>query len=364
MAEAQRSDNAQTVGRPASRKVGVIGAGAWGTTLARHLASRGLPVTLWAHEAEVVRAITVERENKVFLPGVPLPATLSATGSLTEAVQGSDWLLFAVPSHAARSVLQQLPPLLPAALPIVSATKGIEEGTLKLMTQVMRELLPARLHPCLAVLSGPSFAAEVCQGQPTAVTLAAEDQALVHRLQGEMMTSAFRVYAAADLLGVQLGGALKNVIALAAGIVDGLGLGHNTRAALITRGLAEMIRLGTAMGADPRTFYGLSGMGDLVLTCTGALSRNHTVGVRLGRGESLSQILGGMQAVAEGVRTSQAALGLAAKHGVDMPIAREVCAVLFEGKACRRAAADLMERTARAEVDHTPLPRSGVGGPS
>lgn len=349
-------------GRRPPERVGVIGAGAWGTTLARHLALKGCQVTLWAYEAEVVEAIRDRRENVRFLPGVALPPALSATGALKEAVHGSDWLLFAVPSHAARSVLQQLAPLITPALPLVSATKGIEEGTLRLMTQIMQELLSSGTHRSLAVLSGPSFAAEVCRGLPTAVTLAAEDAEVGRRLQAAIMTPLFRVYAGTDLLGVQLGGAIKNVIALAAGIVDGLGLGHNARAALITRGLAEMIRLGSAMGADARTFYGLSGMGDLVLTCTGALSRNHTVGMRLGQGESLPQILGGMQAVAEGVRTSRAALGLAARHGVDMPIVREVCAVLFEGKPCRRAVTDLMERAARAETDHVPSRSSTAGG--
>lgn len=330
--------------------VGVIGAGAWGTALARHLAGKGASVRLWAYEPEVVEAIRTKRENTLYLPAVPLPASLSPTGSLGDAVRDSQWLLFAVPSHAARSVLRQLAPLLSGTMPIVSATKGIEEDTLKLMTQVMQETLPSGMAGSLAVLSGPSFAAEVCRDRPTAVSLAGEDAPLVRRLQGKLMTPLFRVYAGADPLGVQLGGALKNVIALAAGIVDGLELGHNARAALITRGLAEMVRLGTAMGANPRTFYGLSGMGDLVLTCTGALSRNHTVGVRLGKGEKLEAVLKDMRAIAEGVRTSRAALGLAGRHRVEMPIVQEVCAVLFDGKSCRRAVSDLMERSAKEEM--------------
>lgn len=343
----------------AAQQVGVIGAGAWGTTLARHLAIKGHHVRLWAYEADVVDSIVREKENRRFLPGVQLPASLSATGSLAAAVDGSDWLLFVVPSHAARSVLHQLGPLLGAARPLVSATKGIEEQSLKVMTEVMQELLPASMRGQLAVLSGPSFAAEVCQGLPTAVVLAAEQAELGLALQAALMTPLFRVYAGHDLLGVQLGGALKNVIALAAGIVDGLQFGHNARAALVTRGLAEMIRLGSAMGADPRTFYGLSGMGDLVLTCTGALSRNHQVGARLGRGESLDKILGDMQAVAEGVHTSRAALGLADRHRVEMPIVRETSAVLFEGKSCRKAVADLMERAARPETDAVATPPRG-----
>ena len=334
----------------ATQKVGVIGAGAWGTTLARMLADKGLHVRLWAYEREVVEAIRNKQENTLFLPGVRLPQSLSPTTSLAEALQERDLLVFAVPSHAARAVLRQMAPHLSGAIPLVSATKGIEEDTLKLMSQIMQETLPSGMHRSLTVLSGPSFAVEVCTGRPTAVLLAGEDVELVRRLQALVMTPFFRVYAGTDLIGVQLGGALKNVIALAAGVVDGLGLGHNARAALITRGLAEMIRLGTVMGADPRTFYGLSGMGDLVLTCTGPLSRNYTVGLRLGKGDQLQEILKETHAVAEGVRTSRAALGLAVRCGVEMPIVREVCAVLFEGKPPQRAVTDLMERAAKDET--------------
>lgn len=332
------------------QKVSVIGAGAWGTTLARLLADKGLHVRLWAYEPEVVNAIRTKQENTLFLPGVKLPPSIAPTASLAEAVRESELLVFAVPSQAARSVLRQLGPLLSVPLPLISTTKGIEEDSLKLMSEVIRDTLPSPMHRLLTVLSGPSFAIEVSKGQPTAVTLAGGDTELVRRLQMLLMTPVFRVYAGADLIGVQLGGALKNVIALAAGVVDGLGLGHNARAALVTRGLAEMIRLGTAMGADPRTFYGLSGVGDLVLTCTGALSRNHMVGVRLGQGEKLDAILKGMQAVAEGVPTARAASGLAKRFGVDMPIVRQVCAVLFEGKPCRKAVSDLMERVAKEET--------------
>ena len=331
------------------RRIGVIGAGAWGTALAKHLAEKGTPTILWAYERDVVNSITSNHENQLFLPGVSLPPSLAVTNTLAEAVEGSDGLLFVVPSHVARLVLQQVAPLLSRSMPIVSATKGVEEDTLKLMTQVMQDVLPSPIHDRLLVLSGPSFATEVSQGQPTALCLAGSDGELVETFQAAFMTPALRVYADSDVIGVQLGGALKNVMALAAGVVDGLGLGHNARAALITRGLAEMVRLGIAMGADPRTFYGLSGVGDLVLTCTGSLSRNHTVGVRLGRGEKLDIILGSMQAVAEGVRTSRAAAGLAVRHGVEMPIVREINAVLFEGKSCRKAVSDLMERVAKPE---------------
>ena len=329
--------------------IGVIGAGAWGTALAKHLVQKGLHVQLWAYEREVVDAINAGHENSRFLPGVSLPPGLSATSSLVQATEGCESIVFAVPSHVARSVLQQLAPVLPDRAPIISATKGVEEDTLKLITQVMEDVLPSAWHQSLMVLSGPSFATEVSQGQPTALCLAGKDTAVVSRFQSVLMSPTLRVYADRDVVGVQLGGALKNVMALAAGVVDGLGLGHNTRAALITRGLAEIVRLGVAMGADPRTFYGLSGVGDLVLTCTGALSRNHMVGVRLGQGERLEAILSGMHAVAEGVHTARAAQGLAIRYRVEMPIVHEINAVLFEGKSCRRVVTDLMEREAKAE---------------
>jgi glycerol-3-phosphate dehydrogenase (NAD(P)+) len=296
-----------------------------------------------------VDAINGKHENPVFLPGVALPPSLVATGSLTDLTEQSEGLLFAVPSHVARPVLHELVRSMPSSIPFISATKGVEEDTLNLMTQVMGDVLPPAMQRNLMVLSGPSFAAEVSAGKPTVLCLAGSNEELVKIFQAALMTPAFRVYADSDVLGVQLGGALKNVMALAAGVVDGLDLGHNVRAALITRGLTEMVRLGVAMGADPRTFYGLSGVGDLVLTCTGALSRNRTVGVRLGKGERLETILSSMQAVAEGVRTAKAALGLARRHRVDMPIVQEINAVLFEDKSCRKAVTDLMERDAKPE---------------
>jgi glycerol-3-phosphate dehydrogenase (NAD(P)+) len=331
------------------RNISVIGGGAWGTALAKHLADKGLTVRLWAYEKEVANAITTKHENSIFLPGVTLPRTLVATSSMADAVESCEGLLFVVPSHVTRPVLQTLVPCLSGPIPLISATKGIEEGTSKLMTQVMDEVLPPFMQPMIMALSGPSFATELSAGKPTALCLAGREQTLVQQFQQALMTPAFRVYADTDLIGVQLGGALKNVMALAAGVVDGLELGLNARAALITRGLAEIVRLGVAMGADARTFYGLSGIGDLVLTCTGTLSRNHTVGVRLGKGEKLETILGGMQAVAEGVRTAHAALGLARRHGVDMPITQEINAVLFEHKSGRKAVSDLMEREAKPE---------------
>ncbi|MDF0676682.1 MAG: NAD(P)-dependent glycerol-3-phosphate dehydrogenase [Nitrospira sp.] len=334
-------------------KIGVIGAGAWGTALAKHLAEKGLEVRLWAHEHNVVDAINSSHENPVFLKDVPLPPGLTATSSLCEAVTNRDGVLFAVPSHLARSLLHQLALSISGPLPFVCATKGIEEDTAKLMTQVMEDELPPSMHRSFMVLSGPSFASELSAGLPTAVCLAGTDQQLVRWFQSALMTPAFRVYVDTDTIGVQLGGALKNIMALAAGVIDGLDLGLNARAALITRGLAEIIRLGVAMGADPRTFYGLSGVGDLVLTCTGTLSRNHSVGVRLGKGEKLETILAGMQAVAEGIRTSRAALTLARRYQVDMPIIQEINAVLYDDKSCRQAVRDLMERDAKSEKGRT-----------
>jgi glycerol-3-phosphate dehydrogenase (NAD(P)+) len=331
------------------RHISVIGAGAWGTALAKHLAEKGLHVRLWAYEQEVVNTIHATHENAMFLPGAKLPRTLVATASMADALEGCEGILFAVPSHVTRQVLKTMVPCVPGPVPLISATKGIEEDTSKLMTQVMEDVFPAEMAPRIMALSGPSFASELSEGQPTAVCLAGRDTEIVQRFQQAFMTATLRVYADTDVLGVQLGGALKNVMALAAGVVDGLGLGLNARAALITRGLAEIVRLGVAMGADPRTFYGLSGVGDLVLTCTGALSRNHMVGVRLGQGDKLDTILSGMQAVAEGVRTAHATLGLARRYGVDMPITQEINAVLFDGKSCRKAVSDLMERGPKPE---------------
>jgi len=330
--------------------VAVIGAGAWGTALAWLVAAKGERVRLWAFEPEVVAEIASLRENRRYLPGVRLPDTLEATGSLAECVSGAEAVIFVVPSHVASGVLTQLAPLMPKGIPIVTATKGLEEKRLRTMAVLLEETLEIPAGSVFA-LSGPSFAAEVTHNQPTAVVLAGPPVPEGAVLQRLLMTSTFRVYLSSDRIGVEIGGALKNVIALAAGIVDGLGLGHNTRAALITRGLAEIVRLGTAMGADPRTFAGLSGMGDLTLTCTGGLSRNRSVGVQLGQGKKLPEIVAGTHTVAEGIHTAAVAAALAERYHVEMPIVREVCAVLFAGKEPRRAASDLMERAARQELD-------------
>lgn len=339
------SDHTATI-----RTAAVIGAGAWGTTLARHLAEQGLTVRLWAFEPEVVQSIFSKRENSLFLQGVTLPENLIPTNSLHDAIHLTDLILMAVPSHVMRQIVQCLLPSLSSPVPLVIATKGIEEGSLKLMSQVLNEILPPPWTHGITVLTGPTFAAEVCQHKPATVLLAGQDSTLTTDLQAVFMSPSFRVYTGTDLLGAQLGGALKNVMAIAAGVVDGLGLGLNARAALITRGLAEIIRLGLALGGDIHTLYGLSGLGDLVLTCTGTLSRNHMVGLKLGQGQSLDAIQQDTRTVAEGVRTTCAAVDLATHLQVDMPIAQSVHAILFQGKSPQQVVTDLMTRAAKEEA--------------
>ena len=339
-----------TMGYPDIHAASVIGAGAWGTTLARHLANQGLTVTLWTYEKDVVEQIHRNRENVLFLPGVTLPTGLSATHSLHEAISGVDLIVLAVPSHAMRSVVQALRHSLGDPLPVVVASKGIEEESLYVMSQVLDELLPAAWAPGVTVLTGPSFAAEVCQHKPTTVLLAGRDAGLTAHLQRVFMSASFRVYTGTDLIGAQLGGALKNVMAIAAGVVDGLELGLNARAALMTRGLAEVIRLGVAAGADVHTFYGLSGLGDLVLTGTGSLSRNHAVGLQVARGRRLEDILKETVTVAEGVRTTKAAVALAQRLQVEMPIVQCVHAILFEGQSPTHVVTELMTRSAKEEI--------------
>jgi len=332
-----------------SIKIAVIGGGSWGTGLAFLMADRGYDVKIWVYEKDLVASINDRHENGLFLPGVALSHRIVATSSFEEAVKDAQVVLFAVPSHVARSVLIRLGPVLPKETPVISGTKGIENDTFLLTSQIMEEVLP--IPPSnIAALSGPSFAKEVCQRHPTAVSLAAKDHNLAVRLQPLFTTHYFKAFTTTDILGVQLGGALKNVIALAAGGADGLGFGHNTRAALISRGLAEIIRLGQALGADPKTFSGLSGLGDLILTSTGALSRNRTVGYQLGRGEKLHEILKKMTMVAEGIQTTRAAHLLAQKHGVRMPIVQQVYSVLFEDKDPHRAVTDLMESAVGDEI--------------
>lgn len=329
--------------------IGVVGSGAWGTALANHLAHQGYPVALWAYELEVVASIRERRENALYLPGIKLSSGIAPTVSLEEAVGGKRLVLSVSPSHVVRKVMAQAAPHLRKDAVIVSASKGLETDTLKRMSEVLGEVLPPALHSRIAVLSGPSFAKEVARGLPTAVTLAARRPALARLAQKTLSGGTFRVYTAGDVVGTELGGSLKNVIALAAGVSDGLGLGLNARAALITRGLSEMARLGKKMGAKPLTFAGLSGMGDLVLTATGDLSRNRRVGIAVGEGKSLKEILSGMREVAEGVNTARAARALSLRHKVEMPIATEVYLLLEEGKSPRRAMEDLLRRELKAE---------------
>jgi glycerol-3-phosphate dehydrogenase (NAD(P)+) len=331
------------------KKIGVIGAGSWGTTLADLLAKKGHDVVLWAYEPELVAEMTATRENGPYLPGITLSPRLAFTNDLAAAVTGKELLLFVTPSQVTRRVLTQMLPFCPADALIVSASKGVEVDTERLVSQIYEEILPAELYRRFAVLSGPSFAREVAKEMPTAVVAAAADPAVAREVQQVFSCGYFRVYTNNDVIGVELGGAIKNVIAIAAGISDGLGFGYNTRAALITRGLAEITRLGVALGARTETFAGLAGMGDLVLTCTGDLSRNRTVGMQLGEGRRLPEILADMRMVAEGVKTAESTRRLAQRLGVDMPIIEQVYLVLYEEKPARAAVMELMARDPKAE---------------
>ena len=328
-------------------RIAVVGGGAWGTALADLLARKGEQVTLWAREPEVVESINQRHVNDIFLPGAPLAPTLGAARDIRAVVRDADVIVSAAPSHAVRPVMTQVAGSLKGKPLVVSASKGLDPEKLERPSAVLSEVLPAGTP--IAVLSGPSFALEVYQRQPTAVVAAAAEHGVAERAQRIFSTAHFRVYSHTDVIGVELGGALKNVIALAAGILEGLGLGFNTRAALITRGLAEITRLGVALGAQPMTFAGLAGLGDLILTATGALSRNRGLGVALGQGQSVAQALARTQAVVEGVNTARTAVALGERHGVELPISREVANVLFQNKPPRQAVADLMERELKAE---------------
>jgi len=330
-------------------KTTVLGAGSWGTALAKLLADQGNPTRLWARRQAMADAIQRDRANQAYLPGFPLPDTLETTSDLEFALEGSELIVCVVPTHGLREVLKDAAPLFGPKAPIVSATKGIENDSLKLVSEIFEDVLPDSQHRRLAYLGGPSFAKEVAGCLPTAVSVAGHDTDIVAAAQRAFTTDRFRVYSTEDVVGVELGGALKNVVAIAAGISDGLGFGHNTRAGLITRGLAEISRLAISKGANPLTLAGLSGMGDLVLTCTGDLSRNRNVGLQIGQGKSLKDILGSMQMVAEGVRTAKSAKELSERLDVDMPITREVYAMLYEDKPPLKAVGDLMTRPMRAE---------------
>lgn len=335
-------------------RIAVVGAGAWGTALSIVLGRQGThDVRLWAYENEVCESIVARRTNDLFLPGYRVPEKVRAMHAFDDALADAEIVVSVMPSHHCRRVFTGMARHLRPEMLFVSATKGIENESLLRMDEVICDVVNDTAHffPRIGALSGPSFAKEVAKGDPTAITIASKDVSLAGTVQREFSDPSFRVYTNDDVAGVELGGALKNVIAIAAGVCDGLGLGHNTIAALITRGLAEITRLAVACGGRPETMAGLAGMGDLVLTCTGGLSRNRTVGVELGKGRKLDDIIAGMHGmVAEGVLTTNAAVGLASKYGVEMPITQQMYAILHEGQAPRDAIRNLMTRPATSEI--------------
>lgn len=337
------------MGSAVNREACVVGAGSWGTALAIHLGGVGHGVRLWGRDPALLQEMADRRANPTYLPDVTFPASVRPVPSLDEALAGARFVLIAVPSHGLRATVRAAAPLLTTGAVLVSATKGIEHDSLRRMSEVISEETGAR-HP-VVVLSGPSFASEVARRQPTALVAASTDAVAVRAVQEEMRGPAFRLYGSDDVVGVELGGALKNVIAIAAGVVESMELGHNALAALMTRGLAEISRLACGMGARRDTMAGLSGLGDLVLTCTGDLSRNRHVGIELGRGRSTDAIVAGMRMVAEGVRTTDAALALAAGCGIEMPIAAQMAEVLSGRKSPADAVADLMLRPQKHEAD-------------
>ncbi len=328
--------------------IAVFGAGSWGTALALSAARTGKRVVLWARRDDAVEAMRREGENREYLPGAPFPPTLTVTSDLDEAARSADLWLFATPSQAARGVAERLIPHVRPSVVAYSASKGIETGTLLTATEVLADVLPLG-RARLGVLYGPSHAEEVARGAPTAIVAAGYDPAVASLVQAAFAAPMLRVYVHTDVLGVEIGGSVKNVLALAGGMSDGLGGGDNSKAALITRGIAEIRRLGVALGARPSTFAGLTGLGDLVVTCMSQHSRNRHLGERLGRGQSLESALASMTMVAEGVKTTQSAHDLAARHGVEMPITEAVYQILFEGKTCIEALAELMARAPKHE---------------
>ena len=337
-------------------KVSIIGAGAWGTALSIILGRKAHQIRLWAHEKQVCETIAYQRVNEKFLPGQPIPPSVIPCNDLAEALEGADIVVSVMPSHHCRRLFEQMQPCLRQEMLFVSATKGLEEKSLLRMTEVITQVRKENggTSPRIGALSGPSFAVEAARGDPTAVTIASQDSELARTVQQEFSDASFRIYTNEDPVGVELGGALKNTIAIAAGVSAGLGLGHNSVAALITRGLAEMTRLVIACGGKAETMAGLAGLGDLVLTCTGGLSRNRSVGVELGRGRKLAEILAGMHGtVAEGIFTTSAAVSLARANGVEMPITQQMHAILQEGKDPRDAINQLMTRSGKNETTHT-----------
>jgi len=327
----------------------IVGGGSWGTALAIVLSPRFARVRLWVFEADLAARMIVSRENDVFLPGLQLPSNVEILSGLSAVIDGASILLAAVPSHYARALYGQIIPLVDPAVIFVSATKGLETGTLLRMSQVLCEAAQSSFDPRVAVLSGPTFAREVARGEPTTVVVASADRSTASTVQTAFSGPTFRLYTNSDVIGVEIGAALKNVIAIAAGVVQGLGLGNNTQAALITRGLAEITRLAGAMGAERQTLAGLAGLGDLVLTCSGELSRNRRVGIELAKGRTLAETIASTPMIAEGVETCGAAVALGAKYGVDLPIIQQMDAVLHRGKDPREAIRDLMDRSLKGE---------------
>jgi glycerol-3-phosphate dehydrogenase (NAD(P)+) len=330
------------------KNLSIIGGGSWGTALALVLAPRFPSLKLWVYEQDLAERMCQTRTNDVYLPGFSLPRHVEVTSDLADALKNAEIVLSVVPSHLLRGLYQRMRPYLCSSMTFVSATKGLENGSLLRMSQVIREVLDG-WTPSVAVISGPSFAKEVARMEPTALVAASDDRAVASEVQSAFSGPTFRVYTSSDPTGVEIGGSIKNVVAIGAGVLHGLGLGHNAMAALITRGLAEMTRLAAAMGGKSQTLAGLAGLGDLVLTCTGELSRNRTVGVELAHGRRLEEITGSMKMVAEGVKTTNAAVDLARRYAVEMPIAEQMFQVLHEGTSPREAIQRLMERSLKGE---------------
>jgi glycerol-3-phosphate dehydrogenase (NAD(P)+) len=331
------------------KNLSIIGAGSWGTALALVLAPRLQRVRLWVYEQDLAERMAASRENDIYLPGFRLPTHVDISSELERSLDGAEIVLGVMPSHLVRGVYRRMLPYLQESTLFVSATKGIENDTLLRMSEVIREVVRPSFDPRIAVISGPTFAREVAGFEPTALVVASDDTALTEELQTAFSGPTFRLYGSSDVTGVEIGGSIKNVVAIGSGVLHGMGLGHNATAALITRGLAEMTRLAVAMGGKPLTLAGLAGLGDLVLTCTGDLSRNRTVGVELAHGRKLDEIVQSMKMVAEGIKTTNAAVGLAERHGVEMPISQQMFQMLHFGLSPREAIRQLMERSLKVE---------------
>lgn len=331
------------------KNLAIIGAGSWGTALAMVLAPRFPRIRLWVYETDLAARMRLSRENDIYLPGVQLADHVEVVSDLRSALEGADVVLSVMPSHLVRRLYQEMLPYLHESMLFVSATKGLENGSLLRMSEVIREVLPTKMRPRVAVISGPTFAKEVARFEPTALVVASSDAGVADRVQGVFSGPTFRLYSSSDTIGVEIGGSIKNVVAIGAGVLYGMGLGHNPMAALITRGLAEMTRLAVAMGGQPLTLAGLAGLGDLVLTCNGELSRNRAVGVELAHGRKLQEIVGATKMVAEGVKTTNAAVELAKRYAVEMPISEAMFQVLNFGLSPRDAIQRLMERSLKGE---------------